>query len=157
MQHFHSPSKGILSFTDLVEELLEFVENEPADTYSVVVGSDSEQGAVETEYISAVVIHRHGRGGRYFWSRKIDKNKATLRERIWQETTLSTDLARAILDEFQARGNGFHEVQIHVDIGEHGPTRELIKEICGFVRGMGFVVEIKPQAYAACAVADKMI
>lgn len=157
MKHFHSPTKGVLSFNDVLEELLEFIEHEPADTYSVIVGSDSEQGGSETEYITALVVYRHGRGGRFFTQRTIQSNKATLRDRIWQETTLSTELAQTILDEFQARGNGFRKVQIHVDIGEHGPTKVLIKEICGFVRGMGFVVEIKPQAYAACAVADKVI
>lgn len=157
MNHFHSPSKGRLDFAAVVEELLDFIEHEPANTYSVVVGSDSEQGIKETEYITAIVIHRHGKGGRYFWSRKIQANKATLRDRIWQETTLSTDLGKRILDEFQARGNGFKKVQIHVDIGENGPTRELIKEICGFVKGVGFSVHIKPQAYAACSVADKLI
>jgi uncharacterized protein len=157
MKHFHSPSKGRLTFADVIEELLEFVEHEPANTYSVVVGSDSEQGVKETEYITAIVIHRHGKGGRYFWSREIKPNKATLRDRIWKETTLSTDLAKQIVDEFQARGNGFRKVQIHVDIGENGPTRELIKEICGFVKGVGFSVRIKPQSYAACAVADKLI
>jgi len=157
MKHFHSPTKGVLSFSDVLEELLEFIENEPADSYSVIVGSDSEEKIKATEYITALVIYRHGRGGRFFTARTIQANKATLRERIWQETTLSTDLAQTILDQFEARGNGFRDVQIHVDIGQNGPTKDLIKEICGFVRGMGFIVEIKPRAFAACAVADKVI
>ncbi len=157
MNHFHSPSKGILNFNAVVEELLKFIENEPKDSYSIVVGSDSEQGATDTEFISAIVIHRHGRGGRYFWSRKTQKNFHTLRERIWRETTLSTELGQKLLQAFKSHGNGFKNVEIHVDIGKRGPTRELIKEICGYVRGVGFEVCIKPEAYAACAVADKMI
>ena len=157
MQQFISPTKGRLNYPQVIEELLFFIEHEPIDTYSIIVGSDSEQGSSETEYITAIVIYRHGRGGRFFTQRTIQPNKATLRDRIWQETTLSTELAQEILDEFQAQGNGFRDVAIHVDIGEHGPTKSLIKEICGFVRGMGFVVEIKPQAFAACAVADKVI
>ena len=80
-----------------------------------------------------------------------------MRERIWFEATLSTDLAQGLIKEFKKRGNGYHNVQIHVDIGERGPTKDLIKEICGFVRGVGFTVCIKPSSYAASAVADKII
>jgi len=156
MQHFHSPSKGVMSFNDVIEELLEFIETEEKGTYSIIVGSDSEQGAKETTFINAIVMYRHGKGGRFLWHRENRINFKSLRDRIWHETTSSTDLAQRLRDEFQARGNGFREVEVHVDIGENGPTRDLIKEICGFVRGVGFEVSIKPESYAACAVADKI-
>ncbi len=145
-----------MSFNCVVEELLEFIETEPKDTYSIIVGSDSDQGASETTYISAIVLYRHGKGGRFFWHRENRANFKTLRERIWHETTSSTDLASKLTAEFQARGNGFRDVEVHVDIGERGPTRELIKEICGFVTGVGFEVHIKPESFAACAVADRI-
>ena len=48
-----------------------------------------------------------------------------------------------------------YNLEIHVDVGEHGDTREMIKEIVGMVTGNGFVAKTKPDAYAASYVADK--
>ena len=48
-----------------------------------------------------------------------------------------------------------YNLEIHVDIGEHGDTRDMIKEVVGMVTGNGFVAKTKPQAYAASYVADK--
>ena len=46
-------------------------------------------------------------------------------------------------------------LEIHVDIGKNGPTKELIDEVVGMILGSGLAVRIKPEAYAASAVADK--
>jgi len=48
-----------------------------------------------------------------------------------------------------------NELEIHVDIGQNGPTREMIKEIVGMIKGSGFFVKIKPEAFAAATLADK--
>ena len=47
------------------------------------------------------------------------------------------------------------EVEIHLDVGTHGETRELVKEIIGMVTGSGFDAKIKPDACGASKVADK--
>ncbi len=48
-----------------------------------------------------------------------------------------------------------YDLEIHIDVGEHGRTRELIDEVVGYIRGSGFAVKTKPDAYAASSVADK--
>ena len=48
-----------------------------------------------------------------------------------------------------------YNLEIHVDVGEHGDTRNMIKEVVGMVTGNGFVAKTKPDAYAASYVADK--
>ena len=47
------------------------------------------------------------------------------------------------------------DVEIHVDIGQKGPTRELIAEVVGMIRGNGFNVKTKPDAFGASSVADR--
>ena len=42
-----------------------------------------------------------------------------------------------------------------MDVGMNGPTKDLIREISGFVRAYGFIVCIKPESYAASSVADR--
>ncbi len=157
MSAFHSPTKGQMSFDEVIEDLVIFLVSQNGNyEYSIYIGTDSEERERETEYITAIVIYRHGRGGRYFTQRTIDQLEATLRERIWQETMLSTDIAREVIRELAGRGLRGH-VEIHCDIGERGPTRDLIREICGFVRGNGFMVAIKPHSCAASAVADRLL
>jgi len=48
-----------------------------------------------------------------------------------------------------------YALEIHIDVGEVGPTREMIKEVVGMVTGSGFTAKTKPEAYGAASVADK--
>jgi predicted RNase H-related nuclease YkuK (DUF458 family) len=50
-----------------------------------------------------------------------------------------------------------NDLEIHVDIGTVGPTKEMIKEIVGMVKGSGFFVKIKPDSFAATSLADKQL
>ncbi len=154
---FRSPTLGSISYDCVVDEMCSFLRAEPQATYAVTIGSDSETRNGVVEFITAIVVHRKGRGARYFWMATEKPPFHTLRERIWQEAILSTSLARSVLDALQEREVWRSDVEVHVDVGEHGPTRELIKEICGYVRALGFVVCIKPMSYAASSVADRYI
>jgi hypothetical protein len=157
MSPFQSPTRGQLTFNEVIDDLASFLSSEGnAYSYSIFIGTDSEERSDETEYMSAIVAYRHGRGGRYFTQRTIDQLEATLRDRIWRETMLSTDIAQELIQELSSRGLNAR-LEIHCDIGERGPTRDLIKEICGFVRGNGFAVSIKPDSCAASAVADRLL
>lgn len=152
---FHNPTVGSLTFTQVVDELVSMMEGDPEAAYEIIVGTDSQTYHDVAEYVSAIVIHRLGKGGRYFWQRRRERNPKTIRERIWRETWLSYELARKLMEALQARNVlGFH-LEIHVDVGRSGRTRELVEEVVGMIRGSGFAVRTKPEAYAASVVADK--
>ena len=59
--------------------------------------------------------------------------------------------------EEQLKEKGVERVEcaIHVDIGNVGPTRELINEVTAMIRGSGFTVQTKPYSYGASKVADR--
>lgn len=175
---FHSPSGGLFSLKEVIEEILRFMGSEPGHSYRVIIGSDSQgykNGSGETgdtDFVSVVVVHRVGRGGRYFWLKERLARTLPLREKIYEEATRSLMLAMALGGELKevlgrldaARrkqletsqdGVLSYTVEIHVDIGANGPTREMIREIVGMIRGSGFVVRTKPEAYAASTVADR--
>lgn len=149
---FNSPSKGVLSEKELCSEITQYVQESPDDSYSLVIGTDSEQGE-HVEFITAIVMHRVGRGGRYFWTRLRSPRFNSLRERIWQEAFLSIKIALRLREllpkEICSR------LEIHADVGENGLTRNLINEVTGMITGNGFKPRIKPDAYAATAVADR--
>lgn len=152
---FNSPTFGSLTLEEVRKRVLRFMENEPEQKYHLVIGTDSQNKNDETDFVSALVVHRVGRGGIYFWQRKIEKKTYVLRERIYQEATLSLVLADAFLEVTKHDGISRFDVEIHVDIGEYGETKAMINEVIGMIRGSGFAVQIKPESYAASKVADR--
>lgn len=108
--------------------------------------------------VTAVLIHRKGFGGKYFWVRRETPNIHSLREKIYAETLASLNFATTFVPLLKKELNGKapnYNLEIHVDVGEHGDTREMIKEVVGMVTGNGFVAKTKPEAYGASYVADK--
>lgn len=151
-EQYHNPTRGLLSLTETVDEIKSYIAADRESEYTLVVGSDSEDN-LEVDFITAIVVHRVGHGARFFWKSTVKPRLATLRDRIWTEALLSLETAKeliAVLGEGQGP-----EVEIHVDIGTNGPTKKLIQEVTGMIRGSGFVVKIKPEAYAAASVADR--
>jgi len=80
----------------------------------------------------------------------------SLRDKIYTETTLSLKLAEKLVPEFTKKLNGQrYRLEIHIDVGDVGPTREMIKEVVGMVNGNGFTAKTKPESYGAFVIADK--
>ena len=48
-----------------------------------------------------------------------------------------------------------YDLEIHIDVGPLGPTREMIREVVGMVNGSGFTAKTKPESWGATSVADK--
>lgn len=147
----------------VADEIISFMEKKPGATYKVTIGSDSELLEDKSaDFVTAVVVHRIGNGGRYFW-RRIKLGKFyNLHDRIVQEVMLSIDASNIFLNilktELQSKaGEGLNfnwDFEIHVDVGENGPTKTLIQEVVGMVRAHNFEPKTKPESYAASNVAD---
>ena len=157
---FISPTKGKLTVDQMVKELVGFMKREPDYFYRLVVGTDSKSGklnrACTVPFVTAVVIHRKGKGGRYFWQKKKIDKIASLRDKIYMETLLSIRLAEKLVPDLTKHLNGQrYKLEIHIDVGDVGPTRAMIKEVVGMVNGNGFTAKTKPEAYGASKVADK--
>ncbi len=157
---FISPSKGKITIEKMVEELVGFMGQQKDYFYSLVIGTDSKSGKPDSRkevgFVTAVVIHRRGKGGRYFWQKKKINKIGSLRDKIYMETVLSLRLAEKLVPEFTKKLNGErYKLEIHIDVGDLGPTREMIKEVVGMVNGNGFTAKTKPESYGAFVVADK--
>lgn len=102
-------------------EIIRFMRAKPSQHYKITIGTDSELLADgRADFVTAVVVHRIGNGGRYFWRRMEagpvknsrasghggayakDTNAAsngvgrfhTLRDRIIKEVLISLDLGK---------------------------------------------------------------
>lgn len=154
--NFYSPTYGELTLLNVREHALKFIEKQPDYKYRLVIGTDSQpKNGHGVDFVTAIVIHRLGFGGIYFWKRIIDKKKYMLRSRIYQEATLSLSCAEEVLKLLKNDGITKYDVEIHVDIGNYGETKDMINEVVGMVRSCGFNVKTKPNSYGASKVADR--
>jgi len=129
-----------------------------ARRYTVTIGTDSELMAnKQADFVTAIVVHRVGNGGRYYWRRFELGKFHTLRDRIIKEVLISLEIAQGILDELKKFPLPEFNFEIHADIGENGPTKAVIHEVVGMIRANNFEAKIKPYSYAASNVADRHV
>lgn len=159
--HFISPSKGKLTLSRVVEDIADYLHEDPESFYRLVIGTDSQErrinGKKVANFITALVVHRVGKGGRYYWKNGSREKVHNLRQKIYKETQLSLETAEVVVPHIRKSLNGSRnwDLEIHIDVGDVGDTRDMIKEVVGMVVGNGYKARTKPNAYAAASVADK--
>lgn len=159
MKQFISPTKGKVSLDNVAKDIVSYIKSEPEENYQLVIGTDSE-GNGKMEFVTAIVIYKLGKGGRYFYHKLTVEKHMVLRQKIYEEVNLSLETAQNLIEGLQKywqKDNLKSTLEIHIDVGENGPTKQLIKEVVGMVLGYGFKAKIKPHAYGASMVADKHI
>lgn len=151
---FISPTHGRLSLEQVVDDIQAYVAEDTSFQYKLIVGSDS-QNREGTCFVTAIILHRVGKGARYYYTKRFDRKITSLRQRIFFETSLSLEMADRLAVCLSQKGEESLKVEIHLDVGTHGETKELVKDIIGMVMGSGFDAKIKPYACGASKVADR--
>lgn len=167
--HFTSQTHGTVNLESMIGIIRSYIDQDPTEEYSLVIGTDSHEknGFINSDsyltIVTAITIHRDHVGGIYFYKKKNIPNlskkaskKSKIRHKIYQETTESLDFASYFVPMLQQNLNGhFPRLEIHIDVGERGETRDMIKEVVGMVTGSGYKAKIKPDSFGASNVADK--
>lgn len=145
-----------LGLDEVVLAIYDFVNSKSERKYKIIVGTDSAARS-DVQFVTAITIWRIGNGGIHFWTRSEKTHCHDLRERIYQETIHSITLAQELRGRLKEKlgDEFFWDDQIHIDVGENGPTREFIDAVVGMVRGYGFDAVIKPNSFGASIVADR--
>lgn len=162
--YFNTPFGLNLHIDAVAKEIVGFMKSDEKRRYKVVIGSDSEKReGHRADFVTAIIVHRVGNGGRYFWRRlELDKIH-NLRNRIIQEVVFSLEAAQKILVSLKEAelAAGFSapiwDFEIHADVGENGETKTMIAEIVGMIRAHNFEARTKPESYAASKVADRHV
>jgi predicted RNase H-related nuclease YkuK (DUF458 family) len=148
----------LFSASGVAFEIISFMRADPNRRYKVIIGTDSElYEHVKADFVTAVVVHRVGNGGRYFWRRVVLDNFHTLRDRITREVLLSLDIAKDILNYLKELDAPSFDFEIHVDVGENGKTKVMIQELLGMIRANNFECKTKPESFAASSIADRHV
>lgn len=143
-----------MSFDETFKDIVSYMQEMPGVPYRLIIGTDS-QLREDACFVTAIVIHRVGKGGRYYYTKENEKMGRSLKQRIFFEAAKSLGVASKLAEKLAQNGYGDLNVEIHLDIGQNGETKDLIREIVGMVTGTGFEAKIKPDAYGATKVADK--
>ncbi len=154
---FKSETHGIIKLPQVMGEIKKFIERDPQRFYKIIVGTDSHP-ATPTVLVTAITVWRIGNGAIHFWTESEKRSFHTMRDRVWQEAISSITLAQELRellreelgDDFFWDGN-----EIHVDMGENGPTKEFVASVEGMIRGYDFQPVIKPFSFGASSVADR--
>ncbi len=154
---FVASGGGKLSPAQVVASMASFMSADTTHPYKVTIGTDSEGMADKrADFVTAIVIHRVGNGGIYFYRRIVGEKKFhTLRDRIYGEVLLSLEIAHHFLSVARAASLPHFDFEIHVDVGTEGATKSMLQELVGMIRANNFTAKTKPDSYAASKVADR--
>lgn len=86
------------------------------------------------------------------------RNVRTIRDIIYHEAFLSLQVSQKLVEflhRFPENHLSNYHVEIHIDVGQNGPTRSLIREVVGMVESMGFVARVKPESFGASHIAHR--
>lgn len=153
--YFTSPTWGSMSLEEVTENIHSYLQEEPDASYKIVIGTDSQTSHQQTLFVSALIIHRVGKGARFYFQKRSHKPLFDLRYRIYKETEFSLALIKELEEKRISDIWKQWPVEIHLDIGNHGDTKNLIQEVVGWVTSVGYVAKIKPSSFGASSVADR--
>lgn len=156
IMRFVSPTKGSLSIEEVADDIIRFAGEETDHSYRLIVGADSQPQSARyaTLFVIAIVIHRVGKGARFYFLKRPYKKPMQLRQRIFMEASMALEVVQALEAVLTDRGSRA-PIEVHLDIGESGETRVLIKDIVGWVTQSGYPTKIKPDSFGASKVADR--
>lgn len=155
-----SPTWGYLTFDETIHRINGFLSRKKEEDYRFIVGTDSQvYPGPKVVFISAIIVHRIGKGAIYFYERELITRNFALEDRMFSEVSLSLKMAGDLLKAMERSPeflfSGLPEIEIHIDIGNNGRTKELVNSVVGMVRGSGFTCQTKPEACGASTVADR--
>ncbi|MFB5190499.1 ribonuclease H-like YkuK family protein [Alicyclobacillus fastidiosus] len=164
---FRSPTRGLLSLEDVAADILHERAANPGADYRLIIGTDSQlrgNGTTAT-FVTAIILHKTGHGARYFVRKFVHEHLYSLRQRMFTEAALSIQTSGLLMEYLQvdshdptppnqASSPDWH-IEVHLDIGERGETKQWIREIVAWIEANGYEARIKPNSYGASTVADR--
>jgi predicted RNase H-related nuclease YkuK (DUF458 family) len=103
---FTSPSKGSMTLEQVVTDILAYVGEDPDRPYKLLVGTDSKPFPEGTCFVRAIIIHRLGKGARYYYNKAFEARMYSLRQRIFYEASLSLELSDQLYKCLKEQGPG---------------------------------------------------
>jgi len=151
---FKNPEYGSLEYEEMMKLIRNFCLG--SEENRLIIGTDSKDHGSFVLFTTVIVVHKVGKGGMYFYTTRKENIYYDMKSRIFKEAQLSIEMANFLMGSMEEEDmEMISGIEIHIDVGENGPTKELIRSVVGYVNGSGYEVRIKPDSFAASKVADK--
>lgn len=160
---YRSATYGDLEISQVPEKIRDYYmkTRHYGTPFKVTVGSDS-QNFDTLKVVNVIAAVCEGHGGIFFYEVTRLPRTDDVRQKLTIETNESLQAALRLTEIFE--GGGYEELRgnmgiaIHIDAGWNpdGKTKDLIPGLVGWIRACGYDAEVKPDAYAASAIADKI-
>lgn len=117
------------------------------------VGTDSQTRGDRIHFATAVAVITPGHGGRLLVRRESARAMPALAQRLFREAELSLHAAQVLRERLGQR------IVVHVDanLDDRHRSARYVQALAGMVRGFGFEVRVKPEAWCASRVADHLV
>lgn len=157
-----------MTFEQVFERIVEFMESDPCGHFRLMVGTDSQVHRSHTTFITGIVIQNMGKCVWACIRRVIVPRKMTqLHERISLELSLTEEIVALFSEERKTQlinivlphvySGATLTVEGHIDIGEgkRNKTSEFVTEMVARMESMGVEPKIKPDAFVASSYANR--
>ena len=139
---------------DVGDYVLNYIRKNP--NVKIFVGTDSRQYKSHTKYVTAVGLLKPRKGVHIIYKRNNIKKIKDIFSRLWNEVEYSREVADYI--EYKVNNNGKKIVTVHLDINLDKKAKSNIvhDSAVGYLKGLGYKVETKPNSWAASKAADML-
>ena len=165
---FQNLSQKNMSFNQMFQHIIKFMEKDRNGSYKLMFGTDSQVYSNYTQFITGIVIRCEKKGA---WAciRKvvIPRKMINLHERISYETTLTEEVVSMFSNKQKqqlidiilpniCKGASF-TIEGHIDIGSgrKNKTRIFVSEMVSRMESLGIEPKIKPYSYVASSYANR--
>lgn len=158
METWATISRGNFNFSDMCLEITKFIEKDKTAQYEICIGTDSQRHSMEIKFVTAILVHKIGNGGQYYWLSKKIKYINSLKQKIMQEVSLTYQYKEMLKKGLEKTLNEYNITIVpHLDIGSNGKTKIYITEALGIFKGFSEKENalIKPNSFAASCVANR--
>lgn len=121
--------------------------------YKIFVGTDSHMIGGVWLFSTIIAFYEEGHGGTYVYTKEYIKKNAyhDLYSRLADETLRSIEIASSIYENYGKKP------EIHLDLNTFGfKSAKYVKSLSLLVSSSGFDYQVKPNAWASSAIADKI-
>lgn len=117
------------------------------------VGTDSQNYAGKTVYVSTIVFRFPGKGAHVIYTKQKVKRIRDMWTRLWSETERSIAIANYLRDELKVP---VEQVDLDYNESPEYPSNKVLKVAKGFVESLGFNAKAKPDILLACWAANAL-
>jgi predicted RNase H-related nuclease YkuK (DUF458 family) len=140
---------GGIEIPNLEEYVIEYLRKFPE--CKLIVGTDSEQYNNCTSYVTVICFIKPRKGVHLIYRKEKVKKIKDIFSRLWNEIEYSRLIADELKDFLIDRN-----IIVHIDINNNKKEKSSMvhDSAVGYLKGLGYIVESKPNSWVASKAAD---